>query len=62
MKKLVIDAVLEYDDSMIHGDDIEGKKWFYDEILFGEVLVLHSNEIGDSIGTIRILTVTENKD
>lgn len=52
--KLVIE--LKYDAESMHGGDkdLEAKEWFFNEILKKE-LILHSNEIGDKIGTVRIL-------
>lgn len=59
MKKLLIHAILEYDETIIHTDDAEGKAWFYNDLLLGEVLILHSNEIGDDVGTVRVIDITE---
>lgn len=33
--------------------------WFYEQILLGEDLFVHSNEIGDTVGTMRISQTTE---
>lgn len=56
MKKLRLMVELEYDDDLFHGDDAESIDWFYDNILFNRTkegrLILHSNEIGDEVGTI----------
>lgn len=57
MKTLVITAELTYDDTLMHEDDEQGIKWFYNDVLKGDLYV-HSNEIGDEIGEIRILKVT----
>lgn len=54
MKKLRFIGELEYDDTTMHGKDFEAKKWFYQEVLGDEGLLLHSNKIGDTIGTVRI--------
>ena len=42
----------------MHGDDEEGKAWFFEEILSEEkgLLLLHSNEIGATVGKIRVLS------
>lgn len=50
---------LEYDDVVHHGDDEESFYCFYDGILKQELgddlLILHSNYIGDEIGTIKVI-------
>jgi len=51
--KITLSGVFEYEREIMHGDDPETIKWFYDEILYGENLIVHSNKIGDQIGTIR---------
>ena len=54
---------LEYDDSIMYGDD-EGKSWFFNEVLLtpqeGNDLFLHSNEIGDEVGHIKVIQIFEN--
>ena len=57
--KIRLEVELSYDAEMMHGNYPEGRDWFFGHILGiaaddGD-LVLHSNEIGDSIGTIAIL-------
>jgi hypothetical protein len=56
MKKLQIEAVFEYDDEMMYKDDEEGREWFYNLLLSDELLV-HSNEIGDTIGALNIVKI-----
>lgn len=63
-KKIRMEIVLTVDDpdSMYGGElDQEGKDWFFNCILTGRAgeLVLHSNEIGDSIGQISVVSVEE---
>jgi hypothetical protein len=61
-KLLDIRTVLEYDDD-IHGGD-EGFSWFCNDILMsniGEDLLLHSNEIGDTIGQVYVREVSEDR-
>lgn len=53
MKKVKFEAVLTYDNNIMHGKDKEAINWFYNVIL-KDTLVLHSNEIGDEIGTVKI--------
>lgn len=63
MKKLILEVELEYDDETMHGNDADGITWFMDDILMNDGedtrLVLHSNEIGDEVGTIKVLNVRE---
>ena len=58
MKTITLEVELYYDDELHHsGDnDEEAKEWFFNEILFAndDSLFLHSNEIGDTIGTITV--------
>lgn len=56
MKKLRLEVILEYNDNIMHGDDKDAIEWFYDFIL-GEELGVHSNHIGDIIGTIKVLKI-----
>jgi len=51
-RRLVIE--LTYDADIMHGYDPEAMEWFEDEILGGE-LILHSNELGDEVGRVRVL-------
>lgn len=53
MKKIKFEAVLTYDNKIMHGNDKESRDWFFNEIL-KDKLILHSNEIGDEIGTVKI--------
>jgi hypothetical protein len=53
MKKIKFEASLTYDNNIMHGKDKEAINWFYNEIL-KDTLILHSNEIGDEIGTVKI--------
>ena len=53
---------LEYDADTMHSTDAESIDWFRNDILLGksldcERLILHSNEIGDEVGTIRVLEI-----
>ena len=52
---------LTYDEETMHnGDkDTEAKNWFFNDILVEskERLILHSNEIGDEIGDVKVLKV-----
>jgi hypothetical protein len=54
MKKINFEVTLTYDDKLMHGKDKEAINWFYKDILLKDILILHSNEIGDEIGIIKI--------
>ena len=63
--RLVIE--LKVEDYMYNREDSEEKEWFYDNILgVGsepiDDLFLFSNEIGDSVGDVRVISVVEVKD
>ena len=62
MKTLRMTIELTYDDDMMHGVEQESIDWFENDILLnkagGEDLLLHSNEIGDTIGTIKVLDIS----
>ena len=54
--RLLID--LTYDDEIMHSDEDAAIAWFHDNVLKGELL-LHSNEIGDEVGEVRVLEVVK---
>lgn len=56
MKKLQLVIELEYDDKLMHGDDEEAKDWFIKDVLYNDgTLILHSNEIGDQVGFVKVI-------
>ena len=59
MAKIVMTVELDYDAEIMHGDDEESKAWFFSEILHDETgeLLLHSNNIGDTLGAVRVISV-----
>ena len=62
MKTITITAELKYDDRTMHGKSKEDIEWFYNDILKSKRkndLFLHSNEIGDEVGQIKILKITK---
>lgn len=63
MKKLVLTVLLEYDDTIMHGEDADSIAWFYNNVLSnpkdGCGLILHSNEIGDEVGSIRVIKIRD---
>ena len=59
MKKVKLEIEFEYDEDVMHGDDQDAINWFFSDILKNEKLNLHSNEIGDFIGTVKVNKVLE---
>ena len=61
MRKIKLEIELEYDDEIMHGDDKEAIDWFKNTILSNEtgLLLLHSNEIGDTVGKVSVLKILE---
>ena len=60
MKKIKMIIELNYDAKLMHGDDKESIDWFYKNILGSKRkndLSIHSNEIGDEIGTIKVVKI-----
>lgn len=52
-------VTLEYDAEIMHGADADAKAWFFEEIL-KEGLILHSNILGDEVGTIKTISIEED--
>ena len=47
---------LEYDDDVMHGKiSQEALEWFWLDVMGGE-LILHSNEIGDEVGKVKVIS------
>ena len=60
MKTARMTVELSYDeDAMYSGDDEQARAWFFNEILRSNELLLHSVEVGDTLGTIRVISVEE---
>ena len=60
MKKLTMTIELTYDDEIMHEDNEEAKAWFFNDVLNDPTegsLILHSNYLGDEVGTVRILSI-----
>jgi hypothetical protein len=57
-KKIKLLIELEFDNNFY--DDKESKKWFYKEVLSD--LILHSNNLGDSVGKVKVLKLNGNKE
>lgn len=64
MTKLGLTIELDYDAEIMHQDDPDAIEWFFTYILQEDLLFLHSNEIGDVIGTVKVLEIRkeENSD
>ena len=58
MKTMRLEIELTYDDDVMHGNDVGAFEWFKDEVLGGE-LVLHSNEIGDAVGMVKVIRILD---
>lgn len=58
--KLQLLVELDYNDKLMHNGDEnqEAKDWFFSDIL-GCELVLHSNELGDEVGSILVLKIID---
>ena len=46
---------LEYDDEIMHGDEPDAVEWFWLDVMGGK-LILHSNELGDEIGQVKVIS------
>lgn len=59
MTTVKMEIELSYDETMVHGDDEQSKQWFFGHILNGNTgeLMLHSNDIGDTIGSVKVIRV-----
>jgi len=57
MRKIKMKIELTYNDETMHGDDDEAWFDFVNNVLCGKGdLILHSNYIGDELGTVRVLS------
>lgn len=61
MKTINLNIELTYDDEIMHGKDKEAIDWFYECILTDTKgdLLLHSNEIGDTVGDVKVLSQSD---
>lgn len=57
MTKIKMLIELDYGDRMFDEDEPEEVEWFEQNILLGDSgqLLLHSNELGDSLGPVKVL-------
>ena len=56
MRTLKIECTLTYDNETMHDESEDSLEWFYD-ILTKYPLLLHSNELGDTVGDIENVKV-----
>ena len=59
--KLKVELEIDLGDNFINENNIEEKLWLFETILTKEELILHSNDIGESIGTITSIKAYEIK-
>lgn len=59
MKTVRMLIEVDYDEGTMYGNDQEAKDWFFNSVLSSGDLVLHSNEIGDTVGSLRVLECSE---
>lgn len=57
MKSIILTLKLTFDEKDWYTDKVESD-WFFSHVLKKD-LVLHSNDIGDSIGDVEVLDVCE---
>lgn len=57
MKKIKLLIEVEYNDDAMHDNIQESIDWFNNDILFVNNLILHCNEIGDTIGNVKVLEI-----
>ena len=63
MRTIRLEIELTYDDDIMHGGerDQESKAWFYHQLLHPEDrLILHSNDIGDEVGEVNVLSIANS--
>ncbi len=63
--KLKLEVEIEYEEDLMHGEDEDAIAWFHDQVLLNprpdEGLILHSNYIGDEIGTVKVSHIIPGK-
>jgi hypothetical protein len=60
-RRITMTIEFEYDVKTMHGDNEHAKDWFINKILHGIKgdLSLHSKDIGDFIGTVKVLEIID---
>jgi hypothetical protein len=56
LKTLQLSVQFTYNPELMHGEDEDSEAWFLD-LVQNEELIVHSNEIGDKIGTMRVVKI-----
>lgn len=59
-KKIKLEIELSYNPDLWHGKDKDAIDWFFNYVL-KDKLFLHSNEVGDTIGKVKILSYARKK-
>ena len=59
MKEFKIEGVLSFDANWYRNKNEE--RWFINTILKEGTLIVHNSDIGDTVGTLKIIKVEENK-
>jgi len=59
MKEFKIEGVLSFDANWYRNKNEE--RWFINTILKEGTLIVHNNDIGDTVGTLKITRVKEEK-
>lgn len=65
MRTVRVTLEIEYDEATWYDLDEQGKpypeslEWFYDDVLARHHLMLYSNEVGDAVGTVNKVTISE---
>ena len=62
MRELRLEVDFTYDEEFMHTGDSDpmAKTWFKDLLLWEE-LIVHSNEVGDQIGTMKVRKIKEGE-
>lgn len=56
MRKIRLLIELEYDDVVMHGDDVDSKRWFDEDVLGSPHLYLgEQGDLGDHVGYVRVI-------
>ena len=64
MRTIRLEIELTYDAYVMHCGEVdqEAKAWFYKSLLFfQDCFILHSNDIGDEVGEVKILSVCQRR-
>lgn len=59
MKTITLTIELTYDDQMMYLNDMEARDWFFQDILREDELSLFSEEMGDEVGSVKVLAIQE---